>query len=154
MALIFSTNTESLVIGGKTFYIKEALKALGASWNAKMKQWELPCALDSTELRNQLLKKTQENIQEERANKKAEDKAKKIWEASPEGKAARVAQEKTFLLECLKKKKTNGAFHWICCENCVVLDWARQHTSCQACGHDNGMWKETFFVRGRLRTGD
>ena len=41
-----------------------------------------------------------------------------------------------------------------CCANCVVLDWERQHTRCTSCGADYGTHIESFFVKGRLRTGD
>jgi len=144
MTLIFSTNDKSLNVAGKTFYIKDALKAFGATWNAKVKMWELPLDLDSAELRTQLLKKTQENIQQERANKKAEEAARLAYKYSPE-----------FVKDALKAKAAGDySYNWICCENCVVLDWGRQHTRCTGCGADYGTHIESFFVRGRLRTGD
>lgn len=144
MSLIFSTNDKSLIVTGKTFYVKEQIKKLGGIWNAKVKMWEIPVALDSAELRTQLLKETQERIQEERTNKKAEEAARLAYKCSPQA-----------VKDALKAKAAGDfSYDWICCENCVILDWGRQHTSCQSCGYDNGMWKETFFVRGRLRTGD
>jgi hypothetical protein len=144
MSLIFSTNNKSLVITGKTFYIKDVLKTLGAAWNPNLKMWELPIDLDSADLRAQLCKKVKINIQNIQANKKAEEKMRIKYLASHEA-----------VMDALKAKESgNMNYHWICCENCVVLDWGRQHTSCQSCGHDNGLWKETFFVRGRLYTGD
>jgi len=35
-----------------------------------------------------------------------------------------------------------------------VIDWARQHTSCDVHAVDYGHYKNTFSVRGRTYTGD
>jgi hypothetical protein len=55
--------------------------------------------------------------------------------------------------EIQEAKKTPAgasAYSFICCKECVVIDWSRKHTSCKACGYGGN----NFFVRGRLYTGD
>jgi len=140
--LLFTTTATQFIVTGKTFPIKEALKALGGIWNSP--RWILPLNADSPLTRANLVESCRRGIIAEKEAEKASEKARLAYLASPkavkDALAAKVAGDHTF--------------HWICCDQCVVLDWSRQHTSCQACGHDNGMWKETFFVRGMLRTGD
>jgi len=150
MALIFSTTDKSLIVGGNTFYAKEDIKALGGKWEPSSKTWALPIQLDSTSLRTTLQDKrtaTEKSIKE---TEKAQKKAEKAYAASPEGRAAAAAAEHQLILNCLEQKKTTGAYHWICCDKCVVIDWKRQHTSCSACAHDGN----TFRVRGSIYTGD
>jgi len=140
--LLFTTTATQLIVTGKTFPIKELLKGLGGIWNSP--RWILPLNADGPLVRANLVENCRRAILEEKAAEKEAEKARLAYLASPEA-----------VKDVLKAKAAgNHAYHWICCEHCVVLDWSRQHTSCQACGYDNGMWKETFFVRGRLRTGD
>ena len=143
--LLFTTTATQLFVTGKTFPIKEALKALGGVWNSP--RWILPLNADSPLTRARLVEQCRLALIIEKEAKellKIKEVERQRYLASPEA-----------VKDALKAKEAgNHALHWICCEQCVVIDWARQHTSCQACGHDNGMWKETFFVRGCLRTGD
>jgi hypothetical protein len=140
--LLFTTTTKNLVVTGKTFPIKEQLKALGGIWNSP--RWILPLNADSPLTRANLVESCRRALIEEKESKVAAEKARIAYLASPEA-----------VKDALKAKAAGDySYHWICCEDCVVIDWARQHTSCQSCGYDNGMWKETFFVRGSLRTGD
>ena len=140
--LLFTTTAKNLVVTGKTFPIKEQLKELGGAW--KSPAWHLPLNADSPLTRARLVENCRLAIKAEKEAEKEAAKKRIAYLSSPEA-----------VKDALKAKEAgNHSLHWICCEQCVVIDWERQHTSCQACGHDNGMWKETFFVRGRLRTGD
>jgi hypothetical protein len=136
--LLFATTPTQLVVTGKTFPIKEQLKELGGIWQSPA--WLLPLNVDAPLTRAILVETCRRALL---AEKEAE-KARLAYLHSPK-----------FVKDALAAREAGDhSFHWICCDQCVVLDLARQHTSCQACGHDNGMWKETFFVRGMLRTGD
>jgi len=143
--LLFTLTPKNLVITGKTFPIKEQLKALGGIWQSPA--WLLPLNADAPLTRAILVESCRRALLIEKEAAKAE-------------KAAQVARlaylhSPKFVKDVLAAREAGDhTFHWICCDQCVVIDWARQHTSCQSCGHDNGMWKETFFVRGCLRTGD
>jgi len=144
MAIMFTTLDDKLKMQGNTFYVKEFLKKAGAKWVPAEKAWTLPITKDSPDFRKLLLVMANDGAKLEKETKKAEEAARQIYLASPEA-----------VKDALKAKAAGDhSLHWICCDKCVVLDWSRQHTSCQACGHDNGFWKDTFFVRGRLRTGD
>jgi hypothetical protein len=140
--LLFTTTAKNLMVTGKTFPIKEKLKELGGIW--KSPAWHLPLNADSPLTRAILVESCRRAIIDEKKAVAAAQKSRLAYLFSPEA-----------VKDALKAKKAGDhSLHWICCDHCVVLDWESQHTSCEACGHDNGMWKETFFVRGRLRTGD
>jgi hypothetical protein len=53
--LTFNTTDDYLIVGGKTVYIKAALKCLGGKWNKHSSCWSLPIFLDSTALREAML---------------------------------------------------------------------------------------------------
>jgi hypothetical protein len=145
--LVFTTTATNLIITGKTYPIKEQIKALGGIW--KSRQWLLPINSDTPMNRESLLESCRIALKVEK------DAAKALRTFSPESRAETQQKNREMILECLHKKNAGDfTYHWICCENCVVVDWSRQHTTCETCGKFNGMWKETFFVRGRLRTGD
>ena len=46
--------TDLIVISGKTFNIKDEIKALGGSWNAERRVWTLPLEMDVEETRKKL----------------------------------------------------------------------------------------------------
>jgi len=139
--LFFTTTDKNLVITGKTFPIKEQLKALGGIWQSP--QWLLPLNADTPLMRADLVEKCRLAIKAEKEATKAAEKARLDYLASPEA-----------VKDALKAKAATGAYHWICCDQCKVLDWGRQYTRCEPCGADYGTHKECFFVRGMLRTGD
>jgi hypothetical protein len=136
--LLFTTTDKNLIVSGKTFPIKEQLKELGGIWQSP--HWLIPLNADTPLTRAKLVESCRRALLAE----KEEAKARLAYFSTPKA-----------VQDALKAKAAgNHAYHWICCEQCVVLDWSRKHTSCQACSQDNGKWKETFFVRGILRTGD
>jgi len=53
--LTFSTTEDTLLVGGKTIYIKDAIKNLGGKWNKRCSCWALPIFLDSDSLREAML---------------------------------------------------------------------------------------------------
>lgn len=152
--LEFKKTESSLFISGKTFYAREILKALGGTWDGIGRVWILPAHLDSEHLRVDIVVKTTEKEKAEKKKEREEAAAHRAYTASPEGKAAAAEAQRQRIMACLKEKKETGKFHWICCEKCEVIDWGRQHTSCNACADWSGQSWNTFCVRGRRYTGD
>jgi hypothetical protein len=147
MTIFFTTTNDKIKMQGKTFYVKNFLKEMGAKWVPAETAWTLPIEKDSPDFRANLLLLAKDGANAEKEARKVE-KAKEI-------ERQRYLYSPEFVKDALKAKaEGDHSLHWICCDQCKILDWARQHTSCQACGHDNGFWKDTFFVGGRLRTGD
>ena len=141
------------ITGYDTFALKEAIKRCGGRWEAASKTWIVPppCDLAPLEEEMRLLGETRKaEAKAERERRKAE----RAFAATPEGKAAAKAAARQRVLACLAEKAKTGAYHWICCEKCEVIDWQRQHTSCWDCGDDKGLWRDCFRVRGRIYTGD
>ena len=147
--LDFSKTDTSLLVKGDTFPIKDALKIIG-KWDPSTRSWVVPAYLDSEPLRKDLESKLKEAKKKERD----ENAAKKAHAMTPEGRAEAAEEERKRILACLEEKKATGAYHWICCDKCEVIDWSRQHTSCKACATWDGQSWNTFCVRGRRYTGD
>jgi hypothetical protein len=105
-------------------------------------------------LRKDLAEKAGATEKVEKKKDKDSKAAAKAYALSPEGIAARQEAERLRILACLEQKEKTGAYHWICCEKCEVIDWGRQHTSCQACAVWGGQSWNTFRVRGSIFTGD
>ena len=140
--LLFTVTAKNLVVTGKTFPIKEQLKALGGIWNSPC--WLLPLNADAPLVRARLVENCRLAIKAEKEAAVVAEKARLAYIYSPEAVKA-----------ALKAKEAGDySLHWICCDQCKVLDWERQYTSCKPCGQDYGTHTESFFVRGRLRTGD
>jgi hypothetical protein len=140
--LLFTTTATQLIVTGKTFPIKETLKALGGVWNSP--RWILPLNADSPLTRARLVENCRLAIKAEKEVAKEAEKARLAYLHSPE-----------FVKDALKAKEAGDhTFYWICCDQCRVVDHARQSVWCNACGQDYGGHTEGFFVRGRLRTGD
>lgn len=144
--ITFHPKDDTVSVYGKTFYVKEQLKKAGARWNAGA--WTLASDAASQEFLAELNKLADTAIKAEKAaeKKKLEEAAAlQAFYQTPEGKEQRWNE-----IQELKKTPAGAAYHFIRCKECVVINWARQHTSCKACGHDGN----TFFVRGSLYTGD
>ena len=150
----FTKTQANLVISGKTFYAKEAIKAIGGKWDPSSFTWILPVHIDSQMLRNDLLEKASAMEKAEKKKEKDTKAAGRAYSRSPEGIAEAKEAERLQILACLEQKKKTGAYHWICCEKCIVMDWGRQHTSCNACAEWSGQSWNTFRVRGSIFTGD
>ena len=151
----FHPNAENVVVAGKAFYVKDRLKKVGARWNPAASVWTIKADVATQDLLAELNALADAAIKAEKdVEKKAEQEKREkaaalaAFRKTPEGKADLWA----------KIQKMTGperaAYSFICCDKCEVLDWARQHTWCEACGQDYGSHKECFFVRGMLRTGD
>lgn len=139
-SLSFTIVDAGVLVSGKTFNVKDRLKEIGR-WNPQASSWSIPAAKDTPELRDELeALATQKKAEETAANKAA-----RLYAASPEGKAAAAAEEKRRIKAAVAAGST-----WICCEECEVVDWVRQHTNCRACAVDGN----TFRVRGNIYTGD
>ena len=141
--LSFKTIQSYLAIGGKTFHAKEVIKRLGGKWDPVMNAWLVPADLDNETFRKSLQHKA--SIAENTA--KLNEKMKRAAAKSAAGIAEAHAKAKARVVECLEMKKKTGAYSWICCEDCTVINWQRQTTSCTTCGY-------TFRARGMVYTGD
>lgn len=147
--LTFINANGSLLISGNTFYAKEAIKARGGRWNPASSSWSLPADLDTEQLRRDI---EGEAISAQKAVKKkerVERKAKREYDASPEGMAAAAASEKLRISWCYEQKQKTGAYYWLCCADCEVIDWERKHTNCMKCAE----YGNSFRVRGGIYTG-
>jgi len=152
--LAFNKTQSHLVISGRTFHAKEAIKAVGGKWDPSTSSWNLPVHLDSEVLRKDLMEKANATEKAEKKKEKDAKAAARAYALTPEGIAEAKTAAKARVLWALEQKKTNGSYHWICCEHCEVIDWGRQFTSCDPCGSDCGLYKNTFRVRGSIFTGD
>lgn len=141
-----------VVSGYDTFNLKDDIKAAGGKWNATSKAWTIPA--DSLDTVRACGLRLSDQRAAERKEAAAALKAKRAFDATPEGQALLKKAAKEKVLWALQQKKATGAYHWICCEECEVIDWSRQHTSCHPCGSGEGVFRNTFRVRGRLYTGD
>jgi hypothetical protein len=139
--LQYTVKAAAIYVSGNTFPHKELLKNLGGSWNPEEKAWKFrENSIDV--VRQSVEDAIQDNMARLAAEQKQarkEAKEKKIWEASPEGKKARV-------LAALKDRSNS---YWICCENCEVIDWTRKTTYCQA----HAVGDNAFRVRGCIFDG-
>jgi len=126
--LVFTGNDDGVYVSGVTFHYKDELKRLGAKWNPEKKLWWFSGAQSVETVRSsfeELLKEVVENIKKRKIQIRAEEKAKKLWDASPEGKKARV-------LEALRTDRSK--YSWICCEESEVIDWNKMVCSCDTHG--------------------
>jgi len=136
--LVFTGNDDGVYVSGSTFHYKDELKTLGAKWNPDKKSWWFAGAQSVETVRSsfeELRKTLLENLKKIKAQERAEDKAKRLWEASPEGKKARV-------VEALRTDRSK--YFWICCEEGEVIDWKRMTCFCATHG---------FRVRGCIYDG-
>ena len=166
--LYFETTDNSLLVRGKTFDIKEILKtSYRGRWDPTAHAWALPIELDSDDLRKDLLgaekaakKAAKEAAKEvaERAKIRAQEQA--AFAATPEGKEVARQQriaDNTARREDDKQRIARGEaplYWWINCLECEVVDWTRKCTTCDACADVCGFIKNTFRVKGMIRTGD
>jgi len=132
------------VAGTDTFALKEQIKAAGGKWQSGTKTWLLPSAgLEP-------LQKAVKTLSDERTTEKKAQrllaKEQREFDKSPEGQVLKAQKAKEQVQQALK----TGAYHWICCDQCKVLDWTSAHTSCQVHAVDGN----SFRVRGAVYTGD
>jgi hypothetical protein len=152
--LTFNTTDDYLLIGGKTFYIKDALRTLGAKWRKDTSSWALCIFFDSEELRNAMLKDAESACKAERKKRRDELKAARDYWASPEGQTRAAEEERERVKRAIQEKAKTGAYWWICCEECRVIDWHKKHTSCSKCAEWDGYCWNSFRVNGSIFTGD
>ena len=139
MDTITLTKTDKgVVVGGKTFDVKEILRAAGARWSASG-AWvfhgeEVAAIAD-------MIRSAVEDCVADVRRRAAEEKRQKAWLKTEEGKAAVAVAERARVAAAF----ASVAGHWLCCPHCEVVDWARKHVSCKVHG---------FLVRGALFTGD
>lgn len=141
------------ITGYDTYDLKEVIKSCGGKWAPLTKSWVVMEGKDLGLLEtaiSELKAKRSSEAKEKRDKLKAE----RAFAATEEGRALAKAKALAHVKACLVEKAKTGAYHWICCEKCEVIDWQRQHTSCWDCGSDNGQSRNCFRVRGRLYTGD
>jgi hypothetical protein len=168
-AKIVITQTETgWTVSGSTFDMKDHIKAAGGKWQPNTRTWFIEATKDIASL---LKAKADDEAARATAaiEAKAAKKAKRAFDATPEGQMAlrlkriadqeadRLANKARVLRALAEKNRTDAgaaAYYWICCESCEVIDWARKHTSCKACATFDGQSWNTFRVRGSIFTGD
>jgi len=124
-SLKFSASEKGIVVTGKTFDVKEILKAKGASWDPDSAAWIF---------RGKTMQAVFDLLTAEVEAAKARLKARpKTRLNTPEGLRSRVVAA-----------KAEGAY-WICCDDATVIDWRQKTTTCD---------KHNFRVRGCYYTGD
>ena len=150
MNTITLTKTEKgIAVGGRTFDVKEILRTAGARWDSEKSAWIFRGAEDIQHVANTIRDSVEDCIADMRrrdAETKAAAKAHNTWLKSEDGRAFMAARNRRNVAACVGKP----GFYWICCTECVIIDEDRRHTSCDACAVDGN----SFFVDGRLRTGD
>ena len=147
--LKFQTTQDMLQVTG-SFDIKDHLKSLGAKWNPDARSWDLPIAMDTPDFREVL----KESLRVMKKLIKDEKEKKRIYDSSPEGINEKKLRQRELMKKYLEEKKKTGAYHWICCEECEIVDWNRQHTNCMKCAEWNGLTWNSFRIRGMIYTGD
>ena len=139
MDTITLTKTDKgVVVGGKTYDVKEVLRAAGARWDVGV--WVFRGADDVPHVAN-TIRSAVEDCVAAAVEVKEVAKRQKAWLKTEEGRAATAAAERARVAATF----ASVGGHWLCCADCSVVDWARKHVSCKEHG---------FFVRGRLYTGD
>ena len=123
------------MVTGKTYDVKDVLKAAGASW--MQRRWIFHDQHDIEEI-SRRIRDDVETATTNAATAAKEAKAYTKWLQTPEGKKYSVQQA------------VQQGVPWICCESCEVVDWKRQSTYCQK--HAEG--GNGFRVRGNIYTGD
>lgn len=160
--ITISREATQLILSGKTFDAKEAIKAFGGKWNPARRVWTLPLEADSDELRAHLGARTMaEQETAEDAMKAAAAAAVAAVEAVFEAQRAKAAKQAAKLerQRAAEKERVrlcveSGNYWWICCENCEVIDWNKRHTSCRVHAHWDGQSWCTFRINGALYTGN
>lgn len=152
--LTFTTTEDYLLIGGKTFYIKDCIKTLGGKWRKESSCWALCIFLDSEELRQAMLGDVNSAHKALKKKEREERKAQKAYDASPEGMAAAADAERQRIRWCFEQKQKTGAYSWLCCDECQVVDWKRHHTTCMKCAEWDGYCWNSFRINGSIFTGD
>ena len=152
--LSFTRGQTNLIIGGKTFYAKESIKALGGKWDSHSVSWTLPIEIDTENLRRELEEASTSAKKAIKKKGKEERKAQKAYEASPEGIDAAADAKRETVRRCFEEKQATGAYWWLCCWECEVVDWKRHHTSCMKCAEWDGYSWNSFRINGSIFTGD
>jgi hypothetical protein len=152
--LTFRTTEHHLIVGGKTFYIKDAIKILGGTWSKKSSSWYLPIFLDNEHLREVMQSDAEIAYKAETKKKREEAKASRTYWASPEGQAQLAEEERARVRHALEQKKKTGAYWWICCEECKVIHWEKKHTSCMKCAEWDGHAWNSYRINGAIFIGD
>ena len=67
---------------------------------------------------------------------------------------AESEEERERVKRAIQEKAKTGAYWWICCEECRVIDWHKKHTSCSKCAEWDGYCWNSFRVNGSIFTGD
>jgi len=125
-SLIYTVSAEGVLVGGKTYAVRETLKAVGGRWKPEVNGWVFRGEDEMDAVRGRIEEVLAEEEVKAKKIRKAElaaVRAKRVWEASPEGKRERVAQA-----------LAAGTHRWICCAACDVIDWTRQTSDCSVHG--------------------
>ena len=162
----FHREATHLILTGKTFDAKEAIKSLGGRWNPLRRVWTLPLEADTDEVRVHLGAWTRSEEEDAKEAMKAAaaaavaavEEVMATQRAKAAKAAANLAAKNKRKAEAEKERVRlcveSGNYSWICCENCEVVDWAKRHTSCRVHAHWDGQSWCTFRINGVLYTGN
>ena len=104
--ITFEQKPIGVAVSGKSFYVKDQLKALGGKWDPTMKAWIVSALTEAEQI---TLETAAANaIRLERDTRNAERAASK---AGP-------------------KPLPSPLPWWICCDKVTFVDWEEQHVSC------------------------
>ena len=139
--ITFEKKPIGVAVSGKSFYVKDELKALGGKWNPTMKAWIVATLTKGDQV---ALETAAVNaIREEKHTRNAERAAERA--ASKAGPKPLPQAGPKPLPQAGLKPLPNPLPWWICCDKVTFVDWEEQHVSCREHG---------FRVRGAFFTGD
>jgi len=125
-SLSYTVCPEGVIVAGKTYDVREILKAVGGRWKPEVNGWVFRGEDEMDAVRERIMEALAEAAAVAKKIRNAElaaIRAKRVWEASPEGRRKRVDEA-----------LAAGTHTWICCKHCDVLDWTRKTSDCSVHG--------------------
>jgi len=118
--LSFIDSSGDLLVTGRTFDIKEQIKIFGGKWSPARRGW--------------IFSSSEKCTDEMRAELEAAAAASRPIPAVP------MTVERAIAL-----KVETGAYYWVCCDQCRVVNWESRTSSCKV---------HAFRAGGKRFTGD
>lgn len=144
--------------------IKDIIKRLGGLWNNSIRRWTFPIKMDTPELRavidtayNMVYRKILP-IKKPKPFYDSLSAASPINTVIPKVKNIDPSSHKSFLpIPPIRSVKTpllptpstvekKDDTSWMCCMECIVVDWYKQETYCSKCGMDG----YNYRIKGRI----
>lgn len=106
-SLSFTGSSDGVIVAGKTYAVKDVLKAVGGRWTPQVNGWVFA---------ERSVEAVKEALADVVTKKRSVARAQKV---TPEEKRAKVIAA-----------RAAGTHTWICCDQCDVLDWTRKTSDC------------------------